>query len=124
MEKLTLITPGNELFNVESNLSAEFDNANLAFFTSGLLNIFFYIAGFLLLFWLVWGVFQYLLAGGNKEGLTNAKKRIRLALIGFLIVVLSFAISQYAQTLLNKAPGYLNFNKVTPITTPAPIPLP
>lgn len=80
---------------------------DLGSLVSGLLSIFFYIAGFVLISWLSWGVFQYILAGGNKEALTKARARITYALVGFLILILSFAISEYTQGILkpNKNQG-------------------
>jgi hypothetical protein len=66
----------------------------------GFLNIAFMIAGFLLLVWLVWGVMQYIFAGGNKEGLARARARITWALVGFVVVVLAFLVSGYAKDVL------------------------
>ena len=70
---------------------------NLGDFVGGLLNIGFLIAGFLLLFWLTWGIYAYLIAGGNKEHLANAQNRIKWALVGFGIVVIAFLVSQFVQ---------------------------
>lgn len=82
---------------------------------SGGLTIAFLIAAFMMLIWLVWGAYQYLLSGGNKEGLARARARMTWALVGFLIVMLSFALSQYVQTIFPQA---LQFNKLTPISVP------
>lgn len=81
---------------------------------SGFLNIGFFIAGFLLLAWFSWGVFQYIFASGNKESLAKARARIQWAIIGFLIVVISFAASQYIRTIL---PVREN-QRITPVTEP------
>lgn len=64
---------------------------------SGLLNIGFFIAGFLMVAWMFWGVFQYIFSGGNKEGLAKARKRIMYAAIGFTIISAAFLISDYAK---------------------------
>lgn len=60
-------------------------------------NIAIYVAGFLMFFWLIWGGFQYIMAEGDKEKLARARGRMTWAIIGFLIVVVSFAISWYAE---------------------------
>lgn len=101
MNKLALTLPG---FNSSSGVtitSPEGFNTtafnSLASVVNGFLNVFFYIAGFLLLIWLVWGIFQYLFAGGKKEALAAAQKRITWAFIGFIIVILAYSITNYVQ---------------------------
>lgn len=69
-------------------------------FVTALLNVFFLIAGFLMLIWFAWGVFQYIFAGGKKEDLAKARSRMTWAIVGFLITAISFAISQYIQTII------------------------
>lgn len=61
------------------------------------LNVAFYMAGFLMIIWASWGVYEYLLAQGNKEALAKARNRIQWALIGFIIVILAFSISTYVR---------------------------
>ncbi len=117
MIKLALQVPGG-FDQINSPANAFPTGSTLGVVVSGFLNVAFYIAGFLMFFWLVWGIFQYIFAGGSKEGLASARKRIQWAIIGFVIVVLSFAVSQYAQGLFNGAPGYQNFNQLTPVGGP------
>jgi hypothetical protein len=88
------------------------------------LNVAFTIAGFLMLIWLAWGVMHYIFAGGNKQSLDHAKKRITWSIAGFIIIVLAFMISQYTQTIFNPNGVYKNFNKTTPLSTPIIGPLP
>lgn len=68
---------------------------NLGELLTGLYGVVFYIAGFLLLFWFAWGVFQYIFAGGDKAALGKARSRIIWAVVGFFITMLAFAISQF-----------------------------
>lgn len=82
---------------------------------SGVANIAFLIAGFLLVFWFSWGVFEYLFAGGDKAGLEKARKRITWAIVGFFITMLAFAISQFAQQIFPQS-----LNSVQNVTAPAP----
>lgn len=91
------------------------NGGRLGEFITNLGNVVFYIAGALLIIWLVWGVFQYIFAGGDKEKLAGARKRLTWAIVGFIIIVLAFSVSQFAQGLFRDAPGYSNFNKLTPV---------
>lgn len=70
---------------------------NLGDFLSGFFNIVLFIAGALMLSWMAWGIFQYIFAGGDKDKLGQAQKRITWAIVGFLLVVASFAVSQYVR---------------------------
>ena len=75
MEKLALTLPGNSPIPQPSGLNP--DIVDLASFITPLLNIVFYIAAFLAFYYLVWGVFQYIMAQGKKEDLAKARaKRI------------------------------------------------
>lgn len=85
---------------------------NLGDFITSLLNVVIYITAFVMVFWLFWGVFQYIFAGGEKEKLNKAKARITWAIVGFLIVVIALAISQFIQGIFPVG------NKVTNITPP------
>lgn len=88
---------------------------------SALLNIVLIIAVFLTFFWCVWGIFQYIFAGGNKENLGKARGRITWALVGLAVTLIALAVSQYAQKLL---PIREN-QPITPISIPgAPTPMP
>ena len=82
------ITQNVERFNTPAGLISEF------------LQIAFLIAGFLMFIWLVIGIFQYIFAGGNKDGLAKARKRIIYAIVGFLVVVLSFTLSRYIEDVI------------------------
>ena len=70
--------------------------------------VLFYIVGFLSFFWFAWGVYEYLIAGGAKEGLAAARKRMTWAIIGFVLFIASFAVSQYAQTLFDPSTKVTN----------------
>lgn len=67
---------------------------------SDAVQIVFFIAGFLVLIWLVWGVFQYIFAGGDKAGLAKARSRITWAIVGFVFLLMSFVISEFAKELI------------------------
>lgn len=82
---------------------------DLGGFISGLFEIAFYIAAFMAFFWLVWGAFQYIVAGGNKERLAQARARIVWALVGLLLVAIAFLVAQFTQQII------LSPNRSTPI---------
>lgn len=72
---------------------------------SGLLEITFLLASFLAFFWFVWGAFQYIFAGGDKEKLAKARSRITWAIVGLLFVALAFLIAQFVGQILQPKPG-------------------
>lgn len=67
---------------------------------SSLFQIAFSLAAFLAFFWFVWGAFQYIFAGGDKEKLGKARSRITWAIIGLVIASTSFLIAQFASAIL------------------------
>lgn len=73
---------------------------NLGGVVSGLLEITFMLAFFLAFFWLVWGAFQYIFSGGNKENLAKARGRITWAIVGLLLVSIAFLVAQFAVEIL------------------------
>lgn len=79
----------------------------------GLYDIILWIAIVLMFTWMIWGVLQYLFAGGNKEGLAKARSRITWAIVGFIIIVLAYTIQQYAKEIF---PPKEN-QRVTPVSS-------
>lgn len=76
---------------------------------SALLNIAFYIAGFLAFYYLVWGAFQYMASSGNKEQLQKARARITWALVGLIVVFMSYFIARFASEIFKPGKGGLPF---------------
>lgn len=114
MNKLALKLPGEPVDYEITSPTPQFNT--LGDFLSGLFNIVILTIGVLLISWLSWGIFQYIFASGNKENLAKARARITWALIGFILVLASFALSQYLQTIFEP-----NLTKeVTPVITPTP----
>ncbi len=79
------------------------------------LKIVFSISGLILLVMLLIGGFQWMTAGGNKEALANAQKRISSALIGFVIFISVFAIINFVAPVLG-----LEFLQILKIEWPTP----
>lgn len=63
------------------------------FLSNGII-LFYSIAAIVLLFMILWGAFQWMTSGGDKEQLASAQKRILNAIIGIILFALAFAIIQ------------------------------
>lgn len=97
-KKLFLTLPGG---NVITDPQTKFNS--LGGVLSETYQVVFYIATFTAFAWLVWGVFEYIFAGGDKNGIASARKRITWAIIGLIFVLLAFLIAQWgAQVVLPK----------------------
>ena len=55
----------------------------------------FEIAAFLVIIYFLIGAFKYLKAGGNKEDVEGGKQMITHAIIGFVLLMLSFLVLQF-----------------------------
>lgn len=89
--QLTLPGNGNTVINNPTKFQ------DLGSVLSGGYEIVIYVAGFLMLIWMFWGVFEYIFAGGDKTKLGKARARITYAIIGFVLVIMAFMISQYVK---------------------------
>lgn len=65
------------------------------------LTIVFVVAAIAVLFMLIWGGFQWITSGGQKEDLEKAQKRITSALIGLALLALAFLITRVVGQVLN-----------------------
>ena len=52
-------------------------------------------------FMLVWGAVTWILSGGDKAGVESAKNKITSALIGFVVLMATFAIIGLIETFFN-----------------------
>lgn len=66
---------------------------------SQVINLAFIAAGFVLFVFVFIGAFRYLTAGDNKENVAKARARITWAILGFLFLIIAFAISQYVKSI-------------------------
>lgn len=57
------------------------------------------LSGILLLFMLLWGAYEYITSGSDKEATQKATKRITTALIGICILFSVYAIIAVVETL-------------------------
>ncbi len=104
---LAIKLPGGDTITGPTGLKSSFQD--LSSFVSPLIEIAFLIAGFLAFYFLVWGAFQYIMAQGDKEGIGKAKARITYAIIGLIIVLLSYFIARFAFEIFTPTKGALPF---------------
>lgn len=79
---------------------------NIGSLLSDIYSLAFTLAGIALLVFLFVGVLQYILAGGNKEGLAKARARITWAIVGFILFAIAFALTNLLQQVLpSRLPG-------------------
>lgn len=57
-----------------------------------IIEIIYAVAGLVFLFMMIFGAFQWMTSGGNKETLAGAQKRILHAIIGFVLLAFTFLI--------------------------------
>jgi len=75
--------------------------ATLGFFVTKLLPQIYIIALILVLIYLTWGAYRYMISGGDPKAIQGAKSHITWAVIGMVIVFLSYGIFQLVNQLLN-----------------------
>ena len=70
--------------------------ADIGLFITNILKILFIIAIIVVLFMLVWGAYEWMTSGGDKESIGKARGRIIAALIGLAVLAVAFAIAVVA----------------------------
>lgn len=78
----------------------KFENANVGTILSGLLPYIYVVAGLVLLILLIAGGFQLMTSAGNPDSIKAGSGRIKAALIGFLIIFLSYFIMTAVEVIL------------------------
>lgn len=110
IQQLAIKLPGgNEVKGPSELTSSPRSFTDLSSFISPLLNIIFFIAVFWAFYYLVWGAFQYIVAGGKKEELAKARSRITWALIGLIIIFLAFFVAKFVSEIFPPGKGGLPF---------------
>lgn len=119
LKQLALDLPGFGNVNNPQNLRfSGAENTTLGYVLSEFFTVMFYGGAFLMLAYLAWGILAYIIARGEKEHLAKARQRINWAIIGFIFMIASVFIAQYAKSIFDTNPQIRNFNRVTPISTP------
>lgn len=86
--------------------------SRLDYFIENVLVVAFGIAAIVVLVMLVWGAFEWITSGGDKESVGKARSRIINALIGLAVLAVAYALATVAA-------NFLGFN-LTNITIPSP----
>lgn len=89
-----------EILNNSGIPNFKFEGAKLGTVVAAFIDVILVLATFLAFFYLVWGAFQYITAGGEKEKLHNARNRLTWAIIGLLVTFGAFLIAQYVAQVL------------------------
>ncbi len=66
----------------------------------------FSVAATAVVIYFLWGAFNFLKSGGNKEEVANARNMITHAIIGFIILMFAFLILQFLLSSLFKITDY------------------
>lgn len=90
---------------------------DLGNFITNLIQLSFVIALIVVLIMLVWGAFQWIASGGDKEAVAAARGRILNALIGLAILAVAFALFRFAGQ-------FLGFGALGPGPFTLPVPTP
>lgn len=80
---------------------------DLGAFISNVVTLVFIFAIILVLAMLIWGAFEWITSGGDKESVGKARNRILNALIGIAVLAVAFALFKVAGQFLGFDP--LNF---------------
>jgi len=72
---------------------------------ASVMNLVFFFALILVLIYLVWGGIQWITSGGDKAGTEAARGKITGAIVGIIIVAVSFAIYQLLVTFVGATAG-------------------
>ena len=75
-----------------------FGAAGISKFLSNLITLIYSLAAVVLIFMLLWGAFDWLTSGGEKEKVEAARNRITYALIGMILFAVAFAVIQLLGT--------------------------
>lgn len=62
-------------------------------FVGNLIGIVYTVAAIVFLFMMIWGAFQWMTSGGEKEGIAAARKRLTYAIIGILLLAVTFFLA-------------------------------
>lgn len=85
--------PANESINIMPPIGKGINPLTpLSVIIKNVLTIVFVVAALAVLAMLIWGAFEWIFSGGDKDKVSNARKRITNALIGIAILALSFLI--------------------------------
>lgn len=86
---------------------------DLGIFVTNVLTLAFGIAILVVLVMLIWGAFEWITSGGDKEAVGKARNRIINALIGLAVLAIAYALTRVAGQ-------FLGFNILEGLPIPTP----
>lgn len=93
--KLTQAIPsGSSLSSLEQSLKLKFAGKTIGDIINEALKYIFPAAGLILLLYLIYGGYQLMLSGGDPKAVESGKQKITSAIIGFVIVFISYWLVQ------------------------------
>jgi len=99
MKKLVLTLPGTEK-EITEPINFKFKNANIGDIISALIPYIFTIAGLILFIMLIMGGFGFLTSGGNPDKVKAAQGKLTSAVIGFVIIFVSYWLIRILEIVL------------------------
>jgi hypothetical protein len=84
-----------------SNYTSGNGAQGLSAFVTNLINLIFIVGALVFVFMLVWGAFQWMTSGGEKEKVAEARKRITYAIIGMVLMAVTFLLLSILGKLLH-----------------------
>ena len=90
--------------SLESIASPKIAGSSPSYVISRLVPYIFFLAGFILLLYLIIGGYQYMTSGGDPKATASARQIITNAIAGFIIIFLAYWIVQIIARVLNLAP--------------------
>ena len=87
---------------------------DISVFINAALTLVFVVALLAVLVMLVWGAVAWIVSGGEKEAVGEARKRIVNALVGLAVLAVAFAIA-------NLAGSFIGVNLLGPLPIPNPL---
>lgn len=88
---------------------------DLGNFVTNILTLSFSLAVLVVLVMLIWGAFEWITSGGDKDNVGKARNKIINALIGLAVLAVAFALAKVAAQFLGFGADFK-----LPIPTPAP----
>ncbi len=124
MKKLAIVSSAVTYFIAAASAYAVFDlniqaptqgYKDIGVFIGNVIQLAFAVALLLVLIYLVWGAFDWITSGGDKEAVGKARSKIVNALIGLAVLAVAFALANVAAEFLGFSGG---LTKITIPTAP------
>ncbi len=108
-QKIDTINLGN---SQPAGISAKDPTNTLSTVLTNAITIIFVLGAIAVVFFVIWGAFNWIISGGDKEKVASARKTITNALIGLALLALAFLIISVVGTIVG-------FNPLKNMTIPA-----